>query len=492
MSLGALSTMYKLFLMMRTDKYSILAILLGALVLMCTAACSNEEEFTTERGAIIGFSSDTIQFDTVFTTIGSSTKTFVVYNHNDKGVRLKNVRLKEASSGFRLNLDGQHGTSFDDVELYGGDSLFCFVEVTVGTQGSDLPVLVSDEILFTLESGVQQSVALKAYGQDAVILHDPNITENTTYADKRPYLIYGGLTIGEGATLTLGAGTRLYFHADAGIDCNGTLYADGAEGEITLRGDRLDKMFWYLPYDRLDNQWQGICLNTTSTGNYLNNVDIHGGSYGIRATGGGSEAVKLTMRNSVVHNVGGSGLYLEDCNAIVGNSQISNCRGNCVEVVGGSYVFDFCTVAQFCPWIAERGNALNFSNGSNGAYIPLQRLSFTNCLITGYAKDEIYGSTADGSDAVFNFQFKNCVLDTPEPATYAENFIDCTYQTEEQSDNFRTFDTDNFMYDFRLSESSIARGRGTAEGGLLDLYPTDRLGTVRSNTSVDAGCYQYQ
>lgn len=467
-----------------------------AALILSVAGCSKDENFTTDRSALLHFSDDSIKFDTIFTTIGSSTQTLMVYNNNNEGIRLSNVSLKErAASGFRLNLDGQNGTTFNDIEIYGKDSIFCFVEVTVNPQNSNNPVLVTDEIVFTLESGLQQRVCLQAYGQDAIILHSPIITENTTYTDTRPYIIYGPLTIAQEATLTLSPGTRLFFHADGYIDCNGKLYADGTSKQITLRGDRLDRMFSYLPYDRLDNQWQGIRINATSYGNYLNNVDIHSGNYGIIATADNTENVQLTLLNSIIHNVGGNGLTLNGSNAVVGNSQISNTRGNCIEIHGGKYTIDFCTLAQFCPWISDRGSALVFANSDDtGNYTPLTQLDVTNSLITGYGDDEIFGIPTDGiSDAAFNFHFTNCLLDTPEPsAAYAENFINCIYQTTDTKTNFHTIDTDNFIYDFRLSENSMARGTGTAEGDMLTKYPADRIGTERNPASIDVGCYQFK
>ena len=461
---------------------------------LCIMSCSKDETFTTDRSAVLSFSDAEISFDTLFTTIGSSTETLVVYNHNDNGLRLKNVRLQNASTtGFRMNLDGQFGTSFDDIEIYGGDSLFCFIEVTLKTQNNDNPVLINDELVFTLESGQQQRVPLKVYGQDAIILHSPTLTENTTYTATRPYLIYGPLTVNEGVILTLNPGTRLYFHADSYLNCNGTLYADGTSKEIILRGDRQDYMFDYLPYDRLDNQWQGVVLSSASKENYMMNVDIHSGGYGITAQGENTENIKLTLLNSVIHNVGGNGLTLNNCYAVIGNCQISNCRGNCVEVNGGKYVFDFCTIAQFCPWISTRGHALDFTNGTNlDDYKALQQLDMTNCLITGYASDEVFGTPANNvADGVFNFKFTNCVLDTEEPKKFVENFINCTYQTTDQTSNFVTFDTKNFYYDFRLTESSVARGKGTDAEGVLDAYPTDRLGKERTAPSIDVGCYQF-
>ena len=56
---------------------------------MCSLqSCMKDEEFTTSFSAGIEFEKDTIRFDTVFTTIGSSTKRFKVFNRGDKGVRL--------------------------------------------------------------------------------------------------------------------------------------------------------------------------------------------------------------------------------------------------------------------------------------------------------------------------------------------------------------------------------------------------------------------
>jgi len=483
------------FFMTKTTTRHISYILL-ALIALIISACSKDESFTTDKSAILQFSDDTIKFDTVFTTIASSTEGLVVYNRNTNGVRLSDIRLKNAATtGFRLNLDGQYGTSFSNIDLYGGDSLICFLEVTLPVQNSDTPVLVTDEIVFTLESGVQHRIVLQASGQDATILNNPTISTNTTYTPIRPYLIFGTLTVKEGATLTLSPGSRLFFHADAGIHCEGTLYADGtADNEILLRGDRLDKMFWYLPYDRLDNQWQGIEFTSTSKGNYLNHTDIHGGLYGIIASAENTETTQLTLLNSTIHNVGGDGLSLTKTAATIANCQISNCRGHCISILGGSYDFYFCTIAQFCPWIADRGHAILFSNGTDASdYKALEQLNIINSLITGYASDEVYGSPAEKVDgAQFNFKFQNCLLCTPEPKEYVESFQNCTYQTTDQKTNFRTFDTENFIYDFRLTEGSIARSKGTGDGGILDIYPTDRLGIQRNPSSIDVGCYQFQ
>ena len=121
----------------------------------------------------------------------------------------------------------------------------------------------------------------------------------------------------------------------------------------------------------------------------------------------------------------------------------------------------------------------------------------TNCFITGYDKDEVYGTPLEPTDSlkpVFNFKFTNCVLTTVQNEKYQNFFVNCTYTEAEAENksNFRTIDTDKYFYDFRLSESSVARGKGANIDDLLDYYPADRMGIQRKPESIDVGCYQFQ
>ena len=80
-----------------------------AIAMLVMSACSKDEQFTTDRSAVLTFSEDSIKFDTLFgTTIGSKVReTLMIYNRNDNGVRLKNVKLENAAGHWiRMNLDG--------------------------------------------------------------------------------------------------------------------------------------------------------------------------------------------------------------------------------------------------------------------------------------------------------------------------------------------------------------------------------------------------
>ena len=81
-------------------------ILMAAMALVA-GACS-DDSFTTSRKYLLSFSTDTLTMDTVFSGVPSSTYSFMVYNRNDKALRINQARLKRGNqTGFRVNVDGQ-------------------------------------------------------------------------------------------------------------------------------------------------------------------------------------------------------------------------------------------------------------------------------------------------------------------------------------------------------------------------------------------------
>ena len=56
----------------------------------------------------------------------------------------------------------------------------------------------------------------------------------------------------------------------------GSLKIEGKKDrEVVMRGDRLDHMFDYLPYDRTPGQWQGIRLMSSAHDCRISFADIH-------------------------------------------------------------------------------------------------------------------------------------------------------------------------------------------------------------------------
>ena len=81
--------------------YSLLILL--ALML----ACQPERNFTEDSADKLKFSLDTVFFDTVFTTLGTATENFRIYNPHNRFIKIDDISLAGGSSSvFRINVDG--------------------------------------------------------------------------------------------------------------------------------------------------------------------------------------------------------------------------------------------------------------------------------------------------------------------------------------------------------------------------------------------------
>ena len=426
-------------------------------------ACSDDDSFTTSRSNLLTFSVDTVKMDTVFSTIGSSTYTFWVYNESGDGIRLNTVRLQNGNqTGFRVNVDGsyldnQMGSVVNDLEVRKGDSIRVFVELTAAENHQEGPQPVEDDLIFTLESGIEQKIHLHSYAWDAHHIRDLVISRDTVIESVKPIVIYGeGIKVDSGAVLTV-RNTTLYFHDGAGMAVRGTLKAEN----VVMRGDRLDHMFDYLPYDRVSGQWQGIVFEEPSTGNVLTDTQIRNAMTAVRLDSAAIDttAQRLTMTRCIVHNAKGEGII--SVNSYIGlyYCQLTNTYGDCLAVYGGKADIDHCTLAQFYPFAADRGFALVFS----GEYD--LKLECRNTIVTGYAADEVmlYRSEND-STKVLEYHFSDCLLRTPAVEDDTLSFQRIQWETPEDSiqgkQHFVKIDETNLDYDFHLDSLSTAIGKG--------------------------------
>lgn len=465
------------------------------LLSMIVVACDDYDEFTASPDARLEFSSDSVNFDTYIATVGSSTRTMYVFNRNSKGVRISSIYLQNGElSHFRANVDGQFlaNGKGDDFEIRKKDSLVVRLEVKLPETGTNAPVYYTDRLCFRMESGETQYVDLTAYGQDAYILHGLNVDTDLTLLTDKPYVIYDSLVVQQGATLTLVPGTTLMFHDKCGLTVRGRVDAQGTlEEPVTLRGDRTDHMFDYLLYDNTPSRWEGIHIESGSFGNRFVNCDIHSACYGIVCDSTSILQPCVEIENSVIHNIGGDALSLQDCYATVANSQISNAHGHCVRLLGGKTSFTHCTIAQYYLFHADRGDALNIANlDLAGEYHPIESAQFINTVITGYGDDVIMGNINEDYEDC-RYLFHHSYLTTVESDDF-ERFYNVAYDNDDQEyhsqDNFTLFDSYNFIYDFTpLPESGIV---SLADPRYAEKYPFDRLGRKR-DAMPDAGCYEY-
>ncbi|MBP3726913.1 MAG: right-handed parallel beta-helix repeat-containing protein [Bacteroidaceae bacterium] len=465
--------------------------LLFVTVLCCAALAScTDDDFTTNTSARLTFGADTIRFDTVFATVPTATRTFWVFNKGDAGIRLTSVRLEGGNQkGFRVNVDGSYlGTStgfqLNDLEVRKGDSLRVFVELTSPTQTADFTEL-TDALVFQHESGVEQRVVLTATAWQARILNDYHVSGDETFTAEQPIIVRGNLTINEGATLTLTAGTQLYFNSNAGMHVYGRLVSQGTpDHNVVLRGDRLDRMFDYLPYDGVSGQWRGITIYEGSYDNLLQYTDIHSTMDGISVTSNNPERRTLTMEQSTVHNCQGHGLKSVNADVRVVNCQLTNTLGDCLHVEGGRVVVNNSTLAQFYPFDSARGYALYFDNTT-----PLI-IALHNSIVTGYADDVLQGTQTEENNA-FDYGFAHCMLRTPKPEEdKMERFIEVIFEDVDDQDkggqaNFMRIDIDSLRYDFQLSDSTLAINAANVSTAVS----IDRMGRQRDE-KPDMGCFE--
>ena len=463
------------------------------------SACEDAGRFTVNTGAVLRFSTDTIRFDTVLTTVPSSTRMLTVYNRNKNGLRIQRVwmeRLKD--SPYQVNVDGvslSPAQEAYDFELRGGDSLMVFVKVLLTETGQDEPQVDNDRLMIQLESGVVQSVVLTASAQDAYMWRGKTIYADTTLRSGRPFVIYDSLVVAPDITLTLERGVQLYFHDKASLLVRGRLDVKGErDSMVVFRGDRTDRLFDYLPYDNTPSRWGGVRLFAESFGNTLRYTDIHSASYGIQCDSSAMDNVKLVLENSILHNIGGDGLKAVNCLISVGNTQISNTLGHCVYLIGGNSEFVHCTLAQFYPWESVRGQALYLSDNYFSATVPLQKAHFYNCLITGYGEDVLLGSLNE-KEQKYDYLFRNSLLNTPA-VTDDARYAGCVFEGEREEDccirekGFVLFDTRNYLYDFAPDSCSAALQLADTVYTLR--YPFDRNGVSRlGGKRPAAGCYEY-
>lgn len=458
-------------------------------------ACAEDADFSSDPSLKLEFSCDTLSFDTLFSAVSSPTAVMKVYNRNGSSLNINSVRLKNSGkSGFRVNVDGQYSDNITGLEIRKNDSLYVFVEVTPEKNGENIPIVISDSLLFTLESGVEQAVTLLAYGLDVEFLRGTVYDSDATIA-KGNYVVYDSLAVASGATLSIESGAVLYFHKDAELKVQGTLVARGnSEEPVVFRGDRTDNMFDYLPYDRIPGQWGGITFAASSNGNILSHCDIHSAEYGIRVQPGSAEEQRLTVVSSRLENFDGNALEAVQSRVDVANSLIANARGNCVKVVGGSVRFIHCTIANFYVW-KQRDVALALHNSlDDGTPAPLYEALFANCIISGSKDDELMGYLNEFGDTVpncINYRFVSSLINTVDEEN--ENFVNVIFENKDEhpfaKEHFTLIDNEIFAYDFHLTDSTTARGISLAEYSAL--YPRDLDGVERTPDAADAGCFQF-
>ncbi len=406
---------------MRYMRYFFQAFLLISLMIssLFVGSCKKNNGFSTGN---LDFSKDTVVFDTVFTTIGSTTQRLKLYNNGKGTVNIQEIQLMGGSnSPFRINVDGLKGTNFADLEVEQGDSLFVFVEVTLQVNNATQPLIVEDQIRFRT-NGKDQFVQLAVWGQDAYF-HYKDVNSGTWPNDK-PHVVYGYAGIDEGQTLNVQAGTQIYLHKDALIfNFKGTLNMNGTkENKIVLQGDRLEDF-----YDDKSGQFYGIYMQEAQPSN-ITHVEIKNGTAGIHMFGRapGFTAPTLTLSNSEIYNNSRYGVFIyAGAEVKAENCLIYKNEVHALLVLeGGDFDFNHCHLLGYKASTQVPAVGINnyFKPDPDGAInvgnINLGRI--TNSVITGNQLTELVIDTYNpNGTAVLNFEFNTNLITSEEIPTDA-------------------------------------------------------------------------
>lgn len=489
--------------------YSLLIVILFGILY---TSCRPDDNFI-EGGVEMRVSLDTLRFDTVFTRVGSVTRSFKIYNDFDDPVILDEVRIPNPDSYYRMNVDGAQGNNIKDVLVPANDSIYVFVETTIDP---DQPVSISpfviEDLLEIRKGEAAVNVLLQSFGQnanyfpqfqgqgrDAII----DCSGSIVWDDPKPYVIYGRV-IFEGCDWILPAGTDVYVHGGLRRqEEDGLYYTDGliiigpnasiqargtAEAPVTFQSDRLEAAF-----QDVAGQWSGIFIFSASEGSVLEHTQIRHPNFGVRV----DSAASITLNSSIIEYTAAQGLVGVHANITANNCLIHNNGSFGVQFTyGGNYEMNYCTVASF----GNQGEALFM--GNNICVDPLCQeprrtnglvANFTNCIFAGSDRDEMLFddfSRFGVGDVNFDFNFNNTVVQIDDllDADMFPNFFDrcqnCVRFTRNEDVLFADINDDNF----RLDTLSIAETKALP----LPLFPEDLEGNNRDQMMPDIGCYEYQ
>ena len=451
-------------------------------LLLLVISCS-KTSFITSRDASVSYSADTLHYDTVFTSTGSVTQSFKIFNLNDQKLRLSAVQLMGgATSAFKMNVDGTAGSNFADIDLEPNDSLYVFVTVTVNPSSANLPFIVQDSILVNY-NGNDHFVQLEAYGQNANFLRGRRITSDSTWNNNLPFVILDSLSVDENVMLTIGPGCHVYNHANAPFIVNGSLKVNGdSNARVSFAGDRLDPDYKDLP-----GSWPGLIFNESSTNNVLNYAIIKNAYQGIVTQGLQAVPYKIELNQCIIDNIYDAGILSANSSIKAINCLISNCGANIYIYAGGKYLFDYCTVASYGNFFLSHqtpvltvGNADIFGTTSNLEATLRNSIFYGD---NGNVDDEIVVLKKDGGNS-FTVGFENILYKNKTANLDAFN---PTNSKKNETPEFATIDISKGVYDFHLKDISPALNAGTYTNIDLDLD-----GKPRPSSNIAIGCYQRQ
>ena len=486
---------------MKTESYicsmRIVFLLAPAFILLGVLSSCERNNYTTDPSDKLSFSMDTVQFDTIFTSIGSTTKYLTVINPHEKDIKVDDISLARGSgSVFRINIDGVETNHLSNVEIPAGDSIFIFVEVTINPSADDM--VEQDSIVFT-SNGNSQDVDLVAFGQNVFLVNGETLSNDTVWTPDKPILIYNSVLVDEDVTLQIDPGTNLHFHYGSSMLVRGTLKVNGMQGSpVVFEGDRLESA-----YDDISGQW-GAWLTLESGGIYLlggihflagskynemNYAEVKNAIVGIRADSVVTAGVPtVTLDNCIVQHMNVAGLYGAGAYITASNSLFLDCgQYTAALLYGGTYDFKHCTFANYYSGSRQTSSvALNnyftYQNAAGQDILDARQFNayFGNCILYGNLAEELMIDVYD--DGISDYRFENCLIKTGEN-TGNSHFTNVTVNQDPK------FVDPYDVYDYHLDTLSPAKDAGSLE--VAQEIPLDYDGNSRlSDDAPDLGAFE--
>lgn len=499
-------------------------LLIWSIVIITIGLSSCRKDFsTTPSTGNLEFSKDTVYLDTIFSGISSSTYTLKVYNRSSEAIHIPSIRLgKGEDSGYRLNVDGLPGRSFEDINILAKDSIFIFIETTLNTEEVN-SILYEDQILFD-EGEREQKVQLVTLVQDAHFLRPDKIDDivetllidgedsgipgryltddELTFTNDKPYVIYGYMMVGTPdfapKTLTIEAGAQVHFHANSGLYVapNSSLHILGElDNEVMIQGDRLEP-----EYEDVSGQWGFINLLPGSVNNTIAYATIKNGTIGLASWSISSNTVPtLSIKNSKIFNQLSFGIIGINSFITGENLVVNNCGSSgFAAMAGGAYDFTHCSFAN--SWGGARSTPNIWLVDSN-KYIKAEDddleildfyfANFTNCILDGNGNIELEFDR-EGTDNEFNYKLTNNLIRFNDfNNTYTDNPMYDFNNTELFTGNIFNGNPDFkdlILNELIIGENSDANGKADTTGTAV--VPTDITGKTRANPA-DIGAYEH-
>lgn len=387
--------------------------LVTALALTFIMSCQKESDGDSGN-RLLAFSSDTIAFDTLFTSIGSPTKNLRVYNATNNRLNISTIQLAGGSlSSFRLNVNGEASNEVLNVEIPAHDSIFIFVEANFNKNNSKQVLVAEDSIVFKVGSK-EQKVRLIAWGQDYRLVKS-EMVRTTTWTREKPYLVYNYAFVDSTQTLTIEPGCTIYFHKNAGLYIKGKLVVNGTAADpVVFRGDRIESTYANLP-----DQWNGITLLSGSHDNLINHAIIRNANIGLQVGNiekSGYASVELA--NSRIENMSWSGIWAMKSKIFAYNCLVANVGFyNTALLLGGDYQFYHTTFSNNTTNVLNAlrrtetltlSNYLVSNNGGSKYTGDLTQAVFGNCIISGLNKNEL--NISMDKQGKSNYLFDHCLI----------------------------------------------------------------------------------